>query len=96
MFVAERGRAELSSYVIKLQHGMISLLIGENPAAIILPNLPAIYSTSEETRIGVITALREQFQRMSETMRLPRPMNQGIQSEVGTREKIETICDWIT
>jgi hypothetical protein len=61
VFVTERGRAELSSYVIKLQHGMISLLIGENPAAIILPNLPAIYSISEETRIGVITALREQF-----------------------------------
>jgi hypothetical protein len=72
---------------------MISLLIGENPAAIILPNLPAIYSTLEETRIGVITALREQFQRMSETMMLPRPLNRGIHSEAGTREKIETICD---
>ncbi|PMD40909.1 hypothetical protein L207DRAFT_583082 [Hyaloscypha variabilis F] len=61
----DRGRAELAGYVIKLQHTIITLITESNGSnALVLPSLPKIYSTSEDTRKGVVSALAQQYQRM--------------------------------
>jgi hypothetical protein len=53
--------------VIKLQHTIITLMTESNSSAsILLPSLPAIYATSEDTRVGFVSALAEQYQRMAQ------------------------------
>jgi hypothetical protein len=55
----------MAGYVIKLQHTIIALMTESNsPVSLVLPSLPAIYSTSEDTRKGVVSALAQQYQRM--------------------------------
>jgi hypothetical protein len=51
--------------VIKLQHTIITLMTESNSSNNpVLPSLPAIYSTSEDTRKGVVSAMAQQYQRM--------------------------------
>lgn len=55
----------MAGYVIKLQHTIITLMTESSSASVlVLPSLPAIYSTSEDTRKGVVSALAQQYQRM--------------------------------
>lgn len=59
------ARSELNTYVIKLQHMLITLLSESNSTAhVVLPTVPSLISTSEELRVGVVTILAEQYQRM--------------------------------
>jgi hypothetical protein len=67
---------------------MLSLVTGKNPTAIILPDLPAIFSTSESTRTGAVTSLREQHQPMAQSMPLPRPFGYHNQAENMSRRPI--------
>jgi hypothetical protein len=66
-FSTDRARADLAAYVIKVQHIIITLMTESNTSFIlVLPSLPTVYATSEETRLGVVSALAEQHQRMAQ------------------------------
>jgi len=60
---------------------------------LLLPSLPTIYSTSEDTRVGVVSTLAGQYQRMLQarplsTSRFPRPLASASQAAVaGTASK---------
>jgi hypothetical protein len=57
--------------VIKLHHALIPFLTGADPmTSILVPNLPFLYSTSEESRIGAVRALGEQYQRIMQSQPL--------------------------
>ncbi|KAF4625296.1 hypothetical protein G7Y89_g12873 [Cudoniella acicularis] len=63
----DRAKAELTGYVIKLQHTIITMMTESNSSfALVLPSLPTIYSTSEDTRMGVVSALAQQYQRIAQ------------------------------
>jgi hypothetical protein len=71
--VTGRARAELSQYVIKLQHTIITMMTESNVSGTItMPSLPIMLSTSEDTRAGVVVALGEQYQKMSQAVPLSR------------------------
>jgi hypothetical protein len=53
--------------VITLQHAIITLMNESNSSiTLVLPSLPTMYATSEDTRIGVVSTLAEQYQRMAQ------------------------------
>jgi hypothetical protein len=67
----DRGRSELSEYIIKLQHTIIILITESNTSTgIVIPSLPNVLATSDETRWGVITALGQQYQRMAQSQQI--------------------------
>ncbi|PMD22795.1 hypothetical protein NA56DRAFT_75020 [Hyaloscypha hepaticicola] len=67
----DRARAEIAEYVVTLQHAIITLMSESNSSImLVLPSLPTMYSTSENTRIGVGSTLAEQYQRMVQAMPL--------------------------
>jgi hypothetical protein len=50
-----------------LQHAIITLMNESNSSiTLVLPSLPTMYATSEDTRIGVVSTLAEQYQRMAQ------------------------------
>lgn len=68
---ADRARVEPAGYVIKLQHTIITLMTESGSySAIVIPSLPSILSTLEDTRTGVVTMLSEQYQRMTQARSL--------------------------
>lgn len=74
--LADIGRAEIATYVIKLQHLIITMM-GESSSAlsIIMPSLPSMLSTSNETRVGVVNVLAQQYQRMMQAATIPAPLS---------------------
>ncbi|MCJ1405737.1 hypothetical protein MMC11_008967 [Xylographa trunciseda] len=61
----EQGRHELSQYVIKLQHTIITLMTRSGSVTgNVFPDLPLMVASSDTTRTGAIDALAGQYQRM--------------------------------
>jgi hypothetical protein len=61
--------------VIKLQHAFITFLTGaDSMISIVILNLQFLYSTAEESKIGALRTLREQYQRMMQSQPLQRPL----------------------
>lgn len=68
--------------MIKLQHTIIVLMAeSHSSAALILPSLPSILSTSENTRVGAVSALAEQYQRMAQASSLDTTMSGGLKED---------------
>ncbi|KAH7348860.1 hypothetical protein BKA65DRAFT_477243 [Rhexocercosporidium sp. MPI-PUGE-AT-0058] len=60
-----QARAELSQYVIRLQHIIITLMTESGTeGVVVLPGLPGMLSDSEGTRTGAVRTMAEQYQRM--------------------------------
>jgi len=65
--LTEQARAELDEYFTTLQLAIITLMDESNSSnTLVLPSLPTIYATFENTRIGVVSTLAEQYQRMAQ------------------------------
>jgi len=78
----ETARDQLYPFIIKLQHAYIALLSGSSVSpSILLPNLPMLLSTSEETRSGVVNTLKDQYQRMLQSSVSPVTSNFPFQGE---------------
>jgi hypothetical protein len=67
----DQGRAELNQYVVTLLHTIVTLMANSTSShQIVLPKLPIMLSTSENTRTGVLSSMGSQYQRLLQTVPL--------------------------
>ena len=72
LFVAEISRSTLAEQLIKLQGTVISVLTGNTPiSALVYPDHDLLSDTSIAVRLRSLSALAEQYQRMSQAAPVP-------------------------
>jgi hypothetical protein len=86
----DQGRAELNEYVVTLLHTIVTLMANSTSShQIMLPKLPIMLSTSENTKTGVLSSMGSQYQRLLQTAPLS-SWNMSYQSN-GTDGAQETL-----
>ena len=74
LFFAEIGRGTLAEQLIKLQGTVISILTGTTPiSALVYPNHDLLSDTSIAVRLRSLSALADQYQRMSQAAPISAP-----------------------
>ena len=75
LFVAEISRSTLAEQLIKLQGTVISVLTGNTPiSALVYPNHDLLSNTSIAVRLRSLSALADQYQRISQAARISAPL----------------------